>query len=274
MSHVQIRRHVVRFGGVTSDGEIVYAGIPGPPHAGSAIAAAPDRATYASYANEAGDVAFRLPLGRMNGASPLAIAIAPDSAIHSCDIALAGAQTEGDRHRVSPGNPLVGCLDADYVTITLFHDSVGAPSGIATVESFPLRLELWYGSLPVRTHRRAGYFAHFLAAVDVDETRDFYVCVDGRNRVDVTINGSAGGGTVTVSAFDHVVLKKSAAEDDSMAVALPLNEAGDLTVAIDNTAETNTRFSFYGNPLTVLRIRLAGSVDASLAQIRVHAQDD
>lgn len=295
MTSVQIRRQVLRFGhpleSETAGSEFVYTGVPGPPSNGGVLAPPADATLVGSFKIDPERAARRMAIPKINGQPPIAIAIAPDSAIQSCDLAVGGSHTESTRHRISPGNPFIGDLDADFATVTLPNSIPSIVQGdrlaiwdsvdINGAGSFPLRLELWYGALPVRTVFRAPYVASFIAEIspDSDATeRDLYVCVDGRQRVDVVMFDATGSGSNTFSCYAVEPFKKSSPsnyEDDDMMTLLPLNAAGDTAVAISQNENNATRVSFNGTPMTVLRIRLIpdGSSGDTI-HVRVKAYDD
>lgn len=209
MSTVLVERHTLRFPFKNSALALVSRSIPGDPDTGTHIS----MFSPAPFSNiptrnaEASAQAVVIPK-RRDGLQLMAISIAPDSPIHSADIAIGVQQTEVQRHRISPGNPLIGNFDQwDTISVTLpfgmpyvggsgfnnfFWDTT--PDNVAggTYWGFPLRLECWYGALPVRMDRRAAYrgFARmtFLSAGN----RRFGICVDGRTKIAVEIIAGAG----------------------------------------------------------------------------------
>lgn len=291
-----VEQRTLRFAGLSTDGSAIACGVPGPAVYGGALTNARDKATLASLIQTAQQSYVRLDFGRSgHNMGPVnAIGISPDSAIHSCDIALAGRDGEVERRRVSPGNPLVGCLsDYDFAmvslpnsipsisnalgnTVAFWDGDPSAPiSGGALAASWPLRLELWRGSIvPIRAHKRAAYIAHYFvnSAADTD-TSDLYVCVDGRRRIDVTIYQDLG--TVTVTMFGIEARKSSIPKlDATIAVPLALDGVGTLSAAVvGGVGQAQATLSFDGNPITILQIHLAQSVAVGRTQIHLKAYD-
>src|SRR6187402_3904193 len=112
--HGHVDRRTLRSPGKSIAGTSFYAAIPGPADLGGAVAAPGDvtALTTSTYlpVNTAEQSYVRVPLPAP-GCGIRGIGIAPDSAIHTADVALVGLGGELERHRISPGNPLLGCRD-------------------------------------------------------------------------------------------------------------------------------------------------------------------
>ncbi len=265
-------------------------GVPGPAASGGAMFPTVDP-TGSTYVNTAQQAYQRMDLPP----DVHAIGIAPDSAIHSCDVAIAGQDGELHRHRISPGNPLLGCRAGDHVFVSIpnslrcfansgnsvFHDSpvVGILDS-AGIQGWPLRLELYRGeAAPIRSHRRALYIAHAVFAdVDTAENggvRELVVCVDGRNRIDVQIYvGAVAGVTLALLASEARKTPSNGPTNDMPCyVPLPMTDAGATSVAHAVT-DTMTLYSLVGNPISVLVARITCATNNSDVQLRVLAWDD
>jgi hypothetical protein len=272
------------------NGTYVEAAIPGPVSRSNAVFASADAATFATYVQaDAMASAIKLDIPRYKGQRCDYIGIAADSAIHSADIFLGGDSAESRRVRISPGNPLIGLIDdTDWCLISVpisfpafskdpasvGHDTVGSVNASGN-ETFlwPLRLELGYGGIiPVRSPKRAAYAGHFLANQAAADTRSFYICVDGRTRVDVFVKTTAG--TSTLSAWNMENFKVSGAADRDAATSfqLPLDDTGSLTLGA--TAAAPLALSFFGNPISILRLDVVQSVATGIIQVKVKAYDD
>jgi hypothetical protein len=310
MGHVE--RTTLRFPGNNIQGDVLACGVPGPALSGGAAACPDDKVDLAFQIQDSDRSSIKLDmppmpgtLGRVN-----AIAIAPDSAIACCDIALHGEGGEIRRHRISPGNPLVGTYDADFAIVSIpealpqipgatdrqavYWDTVlFSPSTdpAQSIVGFPLRLEMWRGDVvPLRTHRRAPYLGHMVGRIrttDAPATRKFYICTDGRRRIDATVSlvdRDHVGDTLTVTAYQITANKGYSSEilDTQQVEQLILNDAGDYSVVIDTdhagTGLGSTTFSFDGNPIPILLLIVTAtfneaSVGPTDFQIRVRAED-
>ncbi len=283
--HGSIERRTVRFGGRNLTGAVSYCGSPS--LAGGAVAPGPDVAalTASGYlpTNTLEQASQRLDLQPKGGHSIRGIGIAPDSAIHSCRVVLAGKNGETDTHQISPGNPLLGCLDGyDFAYLSLPNsipgianaDGVtwdGAPNG--SLDGYPLRLELFRGDvLPMRSHKRAPYFAHAIFEIAASGTRILYVCVDGRERVDVIVNGSAGVSTITIDAIEARKVTAQPLVDNLMAKALEVDDVGN-TSFIAATGSNCSIVSFQGNPITIMAVNIAQTSATGIVQVKVKAYD-
>lgn len=209
----KMRRAVIRFGGNPPTGSqqgYVNSGIPGPVDANGGLILDGtgsgggwededlNQPTNSDF-NTISQTWSKLALDAQSygaGQAITAIAIAPDSAVHSCDLWFGGSPADTQRHRLSPGNPLI--MDMSdfrecYVTPvrSLGRDDTSqaaqTTAGLATwllnhlvwdsgdkgqtrqgtdgpftvpAYSWPLRLELYFdGAKPVRSTQRATYSA-------------------------------------------------------------------------------------------------------------------
>lgn len=291
--HVELR--TLRFAGLATDGSAIACGVPGPAVYGGALTNARDKTTLASLIQSAQSSVIRMDFRdeRHANGPVTAIAIAPGSAIHTCDIALAGKNGEVERHRISPGNPLIVPLDGvDFAMVSIPNaipslsnalgsnvafwdgDPAAPISGGALAASFPLRLELWRGDVvPLRTNKRAGYYAHYFCSQADTDTTDLYVCVDGRQKIDVTLYQDLGTSTITMFAIE--AMKGSVPKLDIFSVVpLPLDSLGTLSAAVVGGAgQAQACYSFDGVPMTILKIHLVQSVSTGKAQLHVKAYD-
>jgi hypothetical protein len=297
-----LERKVLYFPNRTVAGEIVAFGIPGPFAQGSAIWA-PWDVTYGSSTGGATEnaAAVRIDLPKKPGSEGAvrAICIAPDSAIHTCDIALHGNGGELSRHRISPGNPLLSAADheADYALVTIINSipqiTLGSRAAGAAeafdrtimgqndnedVIAFPLRLEVWRGALPpMRTHQRAGYAGNAVGrfadgTTETDVPRTFYFCTDGRRRIGVTSMIPNGVGTHTIQCFS-VEAHKNPSDPDIDArteTTMVLDDIGSTSLTVSGAAPASIAFD--GIAPTVLKIVLTGSSHEEF-DLRVKAED-
>jgi hypothetical protein len=199
-----VERYTLRFGGNNPSPAPFASGIPGPDSVGSVGFCAQDALLFAGYNKKIPDVGVRIPLAKgLSQYGVTGIGIAADSAIGCCDISLGGDGGEKSKHRISPGNPLLGDLseyDTALVTIPnpipIIADQAATLNWDAQVignipaiggngMGMPLRLEVYRGDvMPMRTQHRAPYHAraifHFAVGVD---SRTLTVCIDGRRDV-------------------------------------------------------------------------------------------
>lgn len=222
MTCPRVVKTVLRWPTETENGPAAASGvaIPGPISFGTRVLIDGVNETYRIPDNlfqTTFDFAFkRLPLIDSNRLR--AISIASDSAIHSCDISPVG-RDEAGRTRVSPGNPMIAdfsgvdfCMVSIPVAIPMIDSSLGATqvawdaisarfTGVANdVWSWPLRLELWYDMLPVRSHLRAPYHAAARVTNDAADSVSLYVCVDGRKQIAIDVIPNTATLTVGVDA--------------------------------------------------------------------------
>ncbi len=282
--HATIERKVLTFPNLIGSAISGYS-IPGPSVEGSVVTSSND-ALQAGFARAWDLAARRIEVP----ADTVAIGIAPDSSLAMCDIAIGGRAGERERHRISPGNPYIGCPGADHAYITIPNcpalyahaplyevaaDAVVLETGGSKFASWPLRLEVMRGTtVPMRQVQRAPMVANaYFEDVDTTEAsgvRGLLACVDGRRRLDVALYST--GGTTTFRAYAQEPVRSTNAYDAAIDTQLELDDAGAVTVAV--TTGTQAIISFYGNPMTVLRV--TGTVGASNTsfQIRVRAWDD
>lgn len=222
----------------------------------------------------------------------IAIGIAPDSIIHSCDIALGGNMGEIERHRLSPGSPMIGCVGHTHGLVTL-HRSIPFYSAPANTPvsldsnatrspgnfgTWPLRLEVFRACAvpPQRSDVRAPMASTTLHDVLLGETHELISCVDGRVRVDVeVINIDTSTDDVAVTIFELLPLVDpalSGSSDAAFAVQLPLDEAGTLSQTL--SPNEGDVFSFYGNPMSLLKVIINGGVAGNAqVQVRINGWD-
>jgi hypothetical protein len=266
-----VERSTLRFGARNSDGTLAWCGVPGPASTGGAATTdGGDGLAALGFANTAEQAALRLSIPKRGGMFPSAISIAPDSAIHACDIALGGQNGEVHRHRISPGNPLIGNIAADFAMVTLPNAMPGIIHSATTIQwdasvvpttgftagnaQWPLRLELWYGGLPIRGIYRAPYTAYgIFRTTGSAQERAMNVCVDGRKRVDVhLVCDGITNGLVTMQAWSMEAWKIASQPtvDGAYPTLLVLNDNGDTTLTLDPTTNILTStVSFFGNPM-------------------------
>lgn len=291
-----VERSTLRWGGrgPANGTDYRWCGIPAASVDGGFVSLAGDATPLASYLTAKNAYALssrQLMLPKRNGMAPSAISIAPDSAIHACDVSLGGDGGDVTRHRVSPGNPLIGNLDADRAAVTLpfavpvlavtsgetlFSDATISPISGVDYGLFPLRLELWYGGLPIRGIYRAPLAAYALfGSTGTDVNRDFTVCVDGRKRIDVKmIVDGITNGAATLKCFSMDAYKSTTALADlPINKQLELNDDGDTSILVDvTTGVESTTVSFFGNPMTFLRVNL--TITDAIVHVIVRAMDD
>lgn len=249
-------------------------------------------AAYIIQDEEFGLPALRIDFPQGQGVGPVvAVAIAPDSVIQCCDIRLMGVAGEVGRHRVSPGNPLLGVGDAIYATVTIpngipfflvtdahiFFNAMQFAAGNSELPNaravgWPLRLELWRGMLPpLRQNIRAPMFAHgILRHANGTDNRTVIACVDGRRRIDIIVYPEGHNVIISAESLHSVKHVPPNAQQDAVdSEAMLINGAA--------TATTNDgvplTLSFEGNSLTFIRFTLDPSA-AGYTQVKMVARDD
>lgn len=204
--------------------------------------------------------------GRLRG-----IAVAPDSVIDSCDVSLQGLNDEGNRFRISPGNPLIGDFGTDiaqlFLNVTIPNplpdlqlDSPGkfavwdnsniTPSGGGTFASFPLRLEFMYGDVlqlrdaVIRPPMTAAARCIITSAAGVVH---FLVGVCGRKKVKLTVIPGSATASVTVvsnvpkpSNVSGSILWASQQLSVLATVGVPTAKEFDLTTGVNAFAPYDT----------------------------------
>ncbi len=293
MSHGKIQRVTIGFPGLNEDGSTFIGGIPGPEVSSGGVMSPEDRSTFigngitTGYIQDPKKSYRKITLPKVRGMQLSYLGIAPDSAIHSADIALQGEGGAFLRGRISPGNPLLGCQDADWALVSVPNSLVGVPASSNSIVGhdivgfrnagasldfggWPLRLELGYGSiLPVRSPERAVYVGHFLGTPASGQSRTFRICVDGRRRIDVACNSSGGTSTLTAFALESFKTQNAPLIDTSTAFPLPLDDAGSTSLAIGSALNV----SFFGNPISILELVVAQTVATGVIQLHVKAYD-
>lgn len=306
------RRHTIFFPNASPKGVGVACGLPGQfKNAGVQLLREGDEEN-AKYRPRTSDSVVDPEFARSGvniglGTKIVAISIAPDSHIPSCDLWFGGGTDDADRVQVSAGNPWLGFLD---VTDTKLAISI--PVGIPAIErltpgnpgyvgssawdssdvvvknsegdethayGFPLRLEIWYSDLPIETlpraESRSEMCGHHVVSIagDLLEEANLYYCTAGRRRIDVHVY--TDGDPVNVKIYAVEGMKQAdpdGAIDTPVSLELELTEAG----ATDVDVTDYDVFSFEGNPITALRVQLtaAGELGNAIpAQVKVIAQD-
>lgn len=294
--HGHIERVVIRFPGLNTKRNLFACGVPGIGAEGGKLFIPADAGTFSALApNAAEDSYVRIDLPkRGSGDGPVrGIGIAPDSAIHTCDIAIVGKDGDTQRHRISPGNPLLGTIyENDFAYVSLPNSIPGLTynpvnnlsifadaSDVINVDGvqyvgWPLRLEVFRGDvLPVRSPYRAAYKAHCLAHLDLiaeTDVRYLYFCVDGRRRIDVIAIGNSSQ-AVTITA-DSIEAKLGIATllDLDLVTPLVLDDIGSTSLTFNSTPKI---ISFYGNPITILRVTVSVPATTSDVNVLVKAWD-
>lgn len=258
-------RHTLRFPGLTgSPGVPAALSIPGPPDAGTflncTVQATIPRPIQSGAARNIEQSSQRLQFGKLihNGLPLAAIAISPDSAIHSCLVSISGSSSEIESFRCSPGNPVTIPAGVNQVWISqisgipvinsfdltgIAWDAVEHTGPYATTTdgktwAFPLRLLIMYGEIPAMVEVRSPYHGNIKIATGLQgQITNYFFCVDGRRQVNVSatlVVGGSGTGTtgVTVSAalcrgFVNAALPN---EDTLQSVPVSVTPAGLLTV--------------------------------------------
>lgn len=298
--HGSVEKRTLRFGGSNLGGNAFQTNMPGPAALGQLAFGSADAATFAGLVVPLEQCSQKLAIAN-RGSDVNCIAIAPDSAIHTCDLWIGGKDGEQSHYRVSPGNPFVGCLtESDYVVVTVpvslpvlsidlnvsvrtTWDAPPDPSG--AVAGWPLVLELWRGAVtPIRGPYRAPYHACFGGTfADGSTTREFYVCLDGRRRVMCELLANpvaAAGAAVTANAiFGSRVAGRV---DGGAAIPLAVTAAGGASITVISGA--NSIFFLPQDPTTpggtiaplgivAIRIAQVTPTQVSTYQLHVHAWD-
>lgn len=296
--HVKVERRTLFWPRTLAGVGVSTIAIPGIAGRGTATFAAADSGasydgdTIASLVNTPENAAMRLDLP----SDVIAIGIAPDSIIHSCDIALGGNFDEQNRHGVSPGSPLIGCVGFSHAMVTLrspiplipktstfifdsnANETTPDPTTAGlTCAAWPLRLELFRACEvpPQRSHKRAPMSSLSLMTATVGNTRRFATCVDGRRGVDFEIAVPASSaGSAVFSLFAFAPSRANANIDDgSIEIPIPLDDLGTLTETVAPGA--GSLLSFRGNPFpgSVLVATLEASGGTMAVQLRVRGWD-
>lgn len=291
MSHVIVERRTLvwpraRVGGAG----VTSLAIPGNPIYGTFTNAPEDDAasyqgdTFTALRSTLESCAARIDIP----ADTIAIGIAPDSIIHSCDIALGGMSGENSRHGVSPGSPLIGCPNVGFGLVTIRDpipiiqslkilgdcNAVRTPiSGTSSALAWPLRLELFRSCVvpPQRSDKRAPMSSMSLISVPA-AGRTLYTCVDGRRNVEIEIIAPDGAPGVTFTLFSIVPLRSEPTIDTEYGIQIPLDSAGTLSATVGAAGTEGKVFSFEGTPFNILAITLV-STGTSIVQVRVRGWD-
>jgi hypothetical protein len=219
------------------------------------------------------------------------IGIAPDSLIHTADLAIGGKHTEDGTFRISPGNPYIGSLDEyDFVDVTLpislpslaatnstaatdgfAWDALPGNSGAGEIWQWPLRLELWYGdNPPIRQPFRAPMHATarvILAAAAA--SRRILFCVDGRRTASIDILPATS--TLSYTVEQVVPAKALGGLNDTFNRRVITGPTSAGTVGVPFHVDV---FPMTATPISILSILLSDSVGAATpSQLDFHAWD-
>lgn len=302
-----VERKLLTFPGRTGDRFSIHSGTPGRPSDG-AWQSAPsqlDTILAAGYTKlESADVYQRvdLPPKLISDGPVRAICIAPDSSIHTANLAIAGVDDDISRARISPGNPWLGYLDDHNFAMVsvpscmpgilwddddIYLDASKAMLGDSEIGGlawvgWPLRLEVWRGDiLPMRARTRAPMYGR--AIVNMANASPWYVyaCVDGRTRIDLEVDNtddSGDGGTngqddVTVSVAQ--VIPRLAQPGDSgdarpTYVEIPIDGAASQTVVSGDKQV----YQLSGDGVSIIRFAFDLASGSGMTQMRVVAWDD
>jgi hypothetical protein len=237
-----------------------------------------------------------LPLKRNVGQPVTMIAIAPDSNIECADIQFGSNRI--NRHRIAPGAPYIGTPDSDddfalvapvrmipalsdtnsanpirsYAFWDARVDADPAGAGVnGLCVGWPLRLNVYRGDQtpPVMVYRAP------LTAVCVFQTsfatatpgqQDFFVCTDGRRRVDVNVArhplSGAASMTVQIDGIDTTMLQNNDAPSTGSFLTCfdpsgqNANSVVNLLPATALAAGASMVKSYTGNPFWMFRVRV------------------
>jgi len=124
---IKIDKREFRFPGNSSAGIVSGIPIPGPAQIGAFAYPVADAGTFTGVTAPLPFTLAGQKIDLLRNPTPIqAISIAPDSAIGTCDLWLAGDDVATSRRRISPGVPLIEDLsDYDFAYITI-------PSGLSS----------------------------------------------------------------------------------------------------------------------------------------------
>lgn len=139
------------------------------------------------------------------------IGIATDSGIASCTL-----HQNGRSFRVTPGNPMLlddaaGITATIQVSIPALHvddpafiawDAVPVASTSGEVWGWPLRLELYYGSIPQRSVRDISIGRVFVSHDDDGLTSTVYFLTDGRTSAELMVESPNAIAKLSVAGLD------------------------------------------------------------------------
>jgi hypothetical protein len=283
-------KRIFRFPFTQTDSTVIAAALPGPVESiQQALITGTGYFNPDNVINSLLDqVPQRVAIPKLYNNCPLSgISIAPDSAVFDCDLAVAGVESNSTKHRISPGNPYIGNLDDfDVASISLNRsfpiivtsgtsfawDAVPTQSPLfgGGFWGWPLKLNLWYGQMPIAARKRASYDARLRVTLAAGETAKFFMCVDGRSKISVDWNMSTATGTFT--AFHTYAGITSAAPTRDISVNQ--NIAGPTALAAGSSR--TTLLTSTGVPFTLLQIQLTDSAGtgANFHQVNVNCFDD
>jgi hypothetical protein len=218
-----------------------------------------------------------------------AIAIAPDSPIHSAVVVIGGSNS-AERHVISPSTPWIGDIGgaADFALIAplamvpgqLFASGAAitgwdcrlTTGGDGIAFGWPLRVHVYRSKEPYSPYV-IGQRAPMSGVIGFDLTgatpQNHFFCVDGRQRWDVMVTNN-GPGTITVSVTGY---DGSLTHDANNPVIDALN-----TVLLDGgtvlASGGNYVRSYQGNPFFGVRVVISdGSGGPSKGTTYLHAWD-
>jgi hypothetical protein len=283
MGHIE--RITLGFPGKNNRGAIFASGVPGAHYQSGAVGARND--SISAYVQDPDQSAVKFTIPERHGMPCTYIGIDPESSIASCHLLLGGRSTDPKRVHLSAGNPLIGAIEEDFALVTIPNSLPAVNSPLSadnvavhdfvnngTTIGWPLRLELGYGDIhPIRANERAPLFAHFIGTPTASTFRTFYVCVDGRRRIDVIANTEIATTTLRCYSLETFKVSGQSLIDSVYESQLPLNDDGDLSVVVAPSATASQAFSFFGNPISVLKIEIEQTVAYSVVQVHVKAYD-
>lgn len=240
------------------------------------------------------------PNARNHGEPLVGIGISPDSALHSALINIPGDDFTG--HVVVPGSPLVIPAGAEVNTIyasarcnipvifpatpnddgtTAWDASLGTITGNALGSwGWPLRLELYYGAIPMRSPYRSPLVSsisvlapangHLFAAL---------IPVDGRRTIDLAVIGTTPGvNLISVNAIRGCRLGAAGGNNNIVtqplvtSVALVAQQYYRLRAGVFAAAAGGT--SLQVTPFPLLQVQILGGVTPGNFDVQCTAYDE
>ena len=289
-----VQRQTLRFPIANSNAVLTAVGVPGPAEFGSTMAQNSGATSVGKivrpdpFGSTWQDAITRLPILDRNGLPLLAISIAPDSALACCDIWL-NEDSDLGRYRCSPGNPVFADFSQhSFVNITLPYAVPITISPTLTavwdgqilrsttmsqdIFQLPLRLDLWYGGVPVRFGNRAPYHAHVeMVMATAASTLAWWFCVDGRRRVSYKFFPGSAPETFTLTAHESMKLNTQVVLDQSIPV-LPALSGPTLIPNLGNVTQVDLTLN---TGIMFIQCSITDSVgSATPCEVRAVAVDD
>lgn len=261
-------------------------------------------ATSFSISDPAGakweQIAQSVHVARPKDHGPLmGISIAPDSPIGQCDIMLApgGNADLASMRRVSVGNPYVGQIDVNTVLVGLpiAMPQIGGAQTTGNVLwdgslilipalsasplwQYPLKLQLWYGQVPIVTAKRAPLHARTIMSIPAANTTSLYVITDGRRRTVIDVFTNGANRSINIFEMNATKLLGGAPFVDlviplsiSGVIAIPVGTLKRLTL-VDSIVSGGPNFQ--GGPWPLIRVDIIDTVgSANLVQLDVWSYD-